>query len=319
MMKFKLLFKKGQNNPSSKTVEVNQNQQVPATSSTVTTATLPQSGNASTARSHFENEKNSKQTKSKQQTSVKKVLNKFDQDKGENLNKNPIKVFKSSQEKIFPKEKTISNTEFYENPLEAIEFAKSNYDNLKKSVNNSTGVSCRSNFDNLSADKTNDSNKVINKSTPCESKSTENLDVLPCDRKEKFNSISRNFNATGEILDTRLGASSHALIGPSEGDLKIMEYQEMKQQLDSVKNEKQMLETKIHELLNYQESLKDELCKMKVSALAFVIFGNKKGDSFKCPTGHSTVIISKMSFLRLKIKRRVIILVFKEVIPSINL
>ncbi|KAI5722402.1 hypothetical protein M8J76_007851 [Diaphorina citri] len=42
-----------------------------------------------------------------------------------------------------------------------------------------------------------------------------------------------------------------------------MEYQELKQQLDSVSNEKQMLETKINELLNYQESLKDELCKMK--------------------------------------------------------
>lgn len=267
MMKFKLLFKKGQNNPSTKT-DGNQNQQVPAASSTITTATLPHAAVASAARSHFENEKSSKQNKSKQQTSVKKVLNNFNQDKSENFFKNPTKVLKSPQEKILFKEKSISNTEFYDNPLESVDPPKPNYDNLEKSVNNSTGVSCR---DNVSSDKTNENiNKVINKPTLCESKSTENLDVLPCDRKEKFNSNTRKFNATGEIFDTRHGASSHALIGPSEGDLKIMEYQDMKQQLDSVKNEKQMLETKINELLNYQESLKDELCKMKVSTPNFV-------------------------------------------------
>lgn len=272
-MKFKLLFKKGHSNSTSKSSENNPNQQVPATS-TSTTATLPNAGPTSLARSHFENEKNSKQNKNKHQTSVKKVLNNFNQEKGENQIKNLNKAFKSSQEKIFSKEKSNSSSEVKENACRTVGPKNSCENNPKKIVNKSTGASSRISFDNVCPDKINENINLAIKpgqAVPIsESKnSTENLNVHPSDRKEKscatkFISNSGNFNPAGEILDSRICASSHALIAPTGQDSKIMEYQELKQQLDSVSNEKQMLETKINELLNYQESLKDELCKMKV-------------------------------------------------------
>ncbi|KAL1453979.1 hypothetical protein WDU94_010279 [Cyamophila willieti] len=262
MMKFKLLFKKGHNNPSTKSTDPNQH--VSSASST-TTATISNAGTAaSAARSHFEQEKHSKQNKNK--TSVKKVLNNFHEETGENPKKNLNKGLQSSQEKLFSNDKTKTNLQIKESSTKsAVPLKNNGENNLKKSVNNSTGVCNKKHFDNtVYPDKSSDNiNLISNINFNCDNKSTE-LNVCLSDKeKSSASKLEPNSNQQDPESESRLGTvsgSSHALIGHS---LKIMEYQELKQQLDSVSNEKQMLETKINELLNYQESLKEELCKIR--------------------------------------------------------
>uniref|UniRef100_A0A8D8PZQ6 Cytospin-A n=1 Tax=Cacopsylla melanoneura TaxID=428564 RepID=A0A8D8PZQ6_9HEMI len=266
MMKFKLLFKKGHNNnPSTKSTETNQH--VPSASST-TTATISNAGAAAgAARSHFGHEKHSKQNKNK--TSVKKLLNTFHEETGENPKKNLNKVLQTSQEKLFSNIKTTTSVQTKDNSTKFAVPVRTNGENNLKSVNNSTGVCNKKHFDKkVYPDKSCEhihlisNNNVNNLPIQCDNKSTE-LNVCPGDEKEKSSAskLEPNNSDWDPESESRLGTvSGHALIGHS---LKIMEYQELKQQLDSVSNEKQMLETKINELLNYQESLKDELCKMK--------------------------------------------------------
>lgn len=267
-MKFKLLFKKGHSNPSSKSTETNQHQQVPVpAASAITTATLTSAGTAaSTARSHFENEKSSKQNKNKHQTSVKKVLNSFNPEKSENTCKNLNKVLRSSQERIFPKEQTLPNAEAKENPAKSLTTRSNCESNLKKNVNNSTSGSNRNKFDNVYSDIKNE-NLVLGKNASKSSAPENHSTDIASDRNEKSAVSKLNVKTcdpTAEVSESRLCTSGHALLAPVNHSLKVMEYQDLKQQLDSVSSEKQMLETKINELLNYQESLKDELCKMKV-------------------------------------------------------